>query len=129
MSEKKCLNPAEWDKPVTRENYWQWREYMKASLLYKRHYRSDLSGLPLNLSTGCHVHEAILSRANVPKSVDWFWRIFDERNCLLLLPSEHIPTPPSRKWAIEYLYGLYGREVIHEWYYDLPFKSFPFQLP
>lgn len=106
-----------------------WREYLKRELLFRRRYRSDWSGKLITLQTGCHLHEAILSRAVVPKSVWWHYKLHDERNCLLLLPDEHIPQPPSREWAIEYLYNKYGQDVIKEWYESLPFKSFPFQLP
>lgn len=131
MSEKKYLNPAEWDTPISNSNFWIWRNYLKGALIYKRHYKSDLSGLPLNLTTGCELHEGIITRAVVPLSVKWHFMIYHEFNSFLLLPHEHRPQPPSRKWCVERAYELYSRDEVRNWYYGyLPWKSKPpFQLP
>ena len=121
----KNLEIPEW---VDNDHIFEWRELLKRTLLNERGYRSDLSGRLL-LYSGCHLHEGILSRANVPKSVVWSYRIFHSVNCFLLTPDEHIPQPPSRAWCIEKAYARYGRETVRAWYYSLPFRSFPFQLP
>ena len=123
------LSPLNWYKPVTHDNYGEWREYLKLKLLKKRHFRSDWSGKKITESTGAHMHEGIVTRANVPRNVEWFWMIFDERNSLLLLPEEHIPQPPPREWCTERLYKLYGREIVRHWFYNLPWKTVPFELP
>lgn len=103
-----------------------WRKYLKEELLEKRNYKSDFSGK--NLSS-CHMHEGILTRANVPRSLKWHILIYHEYNCFLLLEDEHIPQAPSREWCIKKSYELYGRDKVRFWYYHLPFKVFPFQLP
>lgn len=103
------------------------RAFLKNELLERRHYQSDLSGKWLY--GGCEMHEGILTRANVPRGIWWHYMIFHEFNCFLLLPEEHRPFPPSREWCIEKAYERYGREAVKAWYYSLPFKSFPFQLP
>ena len=111
---------------------YEWRQFLKKELLKKRKYRSDLSGKPL---TQCHMHEGILTRANVPKSIWWHVLIYHEINCFLLLPEEHIPQPPSREWCIQKAYDRYGSEVVQEWFYNLPWKQIagkpqtPFLLP
>lgn len=107
----------------------EWRALLKRELYRQREYKSDLSSLPIQSIHHCHLHEGIITRASIPFSVEWQWRIFASPNCFLLLPSEHIPNPPSREWAIERAYELYGRDVVRDWFYDLPFKSIPFQLP
>lgn len=104
-----------------------WRQFLKRELLTKRHWRSDLSGKKL---TSCHMHEGIVTRATVPKSVKWHLLIFSEYNSFLLLPDEHSPMPPQRDWAIARAYALYGRDTVREWFYEqLPWKVIPFQLP
>jgi len=120
------LSPAQW---VDKTNYQQWREFLKRELLHKRHYRSDWSGKRLTLSTGCEMHEGIITRAVVPLSVAWHVQIYHEFNCFLLLPEEHRPQPPSREWCVEHAYQLYGKQVVQDWFYGLPWKGKPpFQL-
>lgn len=115
---------------ITKDNYWEWRQELKLYLLKKRRYRSDYSGKKLTEETGCHMHEALVTRAMIPTNVSWFGLIHDERNVLLLLPEEHIPQPPSKEWGIHKLFELYGEEVIKDWYYGLPWRSKPpFKLP
>lgn len=121
----KILDPAHWNKPITRSNYGEWREILKRHLLHKRHWKSDWSGSYL---TTCHMHEGILTRANVPKSVPFFWMIYHEYNCFLLLDTEHIPEPPSREWCIQNSFERYGKENVCNWYYSIPFKVRPFEL-
>jgi hypothetical protein len=106
-------------------NISKWRELLKEELLKKRKFKSDLSGQELY---ECHMHEGILTRANVPSCIKWSWMIFHEYNSFLLLPNEHIPNPPSREWCIERSFSLYGKDNVLEWYYSLPFKSFPFRI-
>ncbi len=108
---------------------YEWRQYLKSELLKRRGYRSDMSGLPITRSTGCEMHEGILTRANVPKGIRWHRQIYHEYNCFLLFTEEHIPCPPSRQFCIDRSYYLYGREAVRDWFYSLPFKALPFQLP
>jgi len=112
---------------VSNENIYEWRTFLKLELLKKRKFRSDLSGK--SLVGNCDMHEGILTRANVPKSIDWSWQIYHEFNCFLLLREEHIPLPPDREWCIQKAYQLYGKREVRDWYYELPFKIFPFSLP
>lgn len=99
---------------------YEWRQFLKKELLRKRKYRSDFSGKPLRQR---HMHEGILTRANVPKNISWHIKIYHEYNCFLLLPEEHIPQPPSREWCILRSYELYGKDAVIEWYYSLPWKK------
>lgn len=119
------LNPDDWG--VDNSQIFTWRQLLKLKLLEKRKFKSDWSGKII--TCGCDLHEGILTRANVPKSIWWQYKIFHEYNCFLLLPHEHTPQPPSREWAIQKAYAYYGRDVVRDWYYSLPFKVFPFQLP
>jgi len=123
------LDPA--DHGVTNKMLKPWRAYLKLRLLQQRGWKSDFSGRKITEITGCHMHEGILSRADLPANVKWHWMIHDPRNCFLLLPDEHIPNPPSREWAISKAYALYGRENVRKWFYEtLPWKrGVPFELP
>ena len=125
----RLLDPDNWLRPVTRDNYWEWRQHLKYELLKKRGYVSDFSGRPIRDWTGCHLHEGILTRANAPKNLPFFYKIFHEVNCLLLLPDEHIPSPPNREWCIEWAYEKYGRDIVRDWFYSIPYKKVPFELP
>jgi hypothetical protein len=122
------LDPA--DHGVTNNTLPAWRAVLKQELLKRRQYRSDFSGRLITYESGCEMHEGILSRAAVPKSVDWHWMIMSPYNCFLLLPEEHRPSPPSKEWAISKAYALYGRENVRRWFYGLPWKrGVPFELP
>jgi len=125
MYQMNLLMPTNWHKPINRYNYWEWRDYLKKELLKKRACKSDWSGKYLMT---CHMHEGILTRANVPKNIPFFWMIFSEINCFLLLPEEHIPNPPSREWCIQRSFDRYGEDVVRNWYYSIPFKVRPFEL-
>lgn len=109
----------------------EWREALKWELLHRRNFRSDLSGKSLlpNGCLECEMHEGILTRANVPKSIKWSYMIFHEYNCFLLLPAEHRPLPPNREWCILKAYERYSPEKVRAWFYSLPFKVRPFELP
>ena len=120
------LNPADF-KWVDNNTIYKWRRYLKAELLRQRHFRSDWSGK--SLLAGCHMHEGIITRATVPKSVRWHFLIYHPYNSILLLPEEHSPQPPSREWCIEKAYERYGEVFVKEWFYGLPFKVIPFELP
>ncbi len=74
------------------------------------------------------MHEGIISRAVVPKSVTWHWMIFSKYNCFILLPEEHIPSPPNREWAVRKAVEYYGKNAILAWYYSLPWKTVPFRI-
>lgn len=111
---------------VSNQTIYEWRQLLKLELLNERQWRSDFSGKPLKGQ--CDMHEGIISRAVVPKSVEWHFRIFHPYNCFLLLPEEHRYSPPSRAWAISRAFERYGEETIREWFYSLPWKSVPFRI-
>jgi len=67
----------------------------------------------------------LVSRAVVPKSVWWHYKIYHPFNSLLLLPDEHIPNPPNREQALEILSSRYGIDKIRFWYYNLNWKGDP----
>lgn len=122
----KSLDPAknEW---LTNDDIYIWRQIVKRALCEQRGWRSDLSGKRL---IACHMHEGIVTRATVPKSVKWHYLIFHPINLFLLLPEEHIPQPPSREWAIEKACQRYGQSTVFYWFHNLPWKSGnpPFRL-
>lgn len=122
----KSLNPSDhlW---VSNSSVYEWREYLKKALLEQRHWKSDLSGK--SLINGCHMHEGIVTRATVPKTIWWHYKIFHPFNSFLLLPGEHMPQPPTRAWCIQRAYELYGRDNVRDWFYSLNWKDKPpFQL-
>lgn len=113
---------------VSNHNVGSWRFKLKQYLLEKRDYKSDWSGKPLGDSF--HMHEGIITRANVNRSIWWSFLIYHEVNCFLLLPEEHIPLVSglTRQWCVQRAYEMYGREAVRSWFYDLPFKFRPFEL-
>ena len=111
---------------VTKANYRTWRTELRRTLYLEREGLSDFSGEPLR--GGFDMHEGIVSRAVVPSSVWWHFRILDPVNCFLLLRDEHIPQPPSREWAVERATQLYGRAAVEEWFYGLPWKVIQFRI-
>lgn len=112
---------------VNNDNFPEWRKQLKWKLYRERGGVSDYSGR--SLRSGCHMHEGIVSRAVVPRGIRWHYQIYHAYNSFLLLPNEHIPNPPNKEWAIETAYRRYGRDVVREWFYSLPWKVIPFQLP
>lgn len=121
------LDPAK--TVLNDKTVYNWRFFLKKELLNKRGWKSDFSGKPISDNTGCHMHEGIVTRGMVPRGIAWHLLIFNEINCFLLLPEEHIPSPPSREWAIQKAYEYYSREVVRDWFYGLPWKGkLPFQL-
>lgn len=106
-------------------NIYSWRLFLKKQLLKERKGLSDLSGQRL---WACEMHEGILSRANVPKSIWWHYYIYHPYNCFLLLPEEHRPHSPSREWAIHKAFERYGKEKVVRWFNGLPFKVKPFVI-
>lgn len=117
------LDPADHD--LTNDDIFLWRNHLRERLLELRQYKSDFSGKPLYQ---VHMHEGIITRANVPKSLSWQILIFHPYNSVLLTPDEHIPNPPSREWCIQWAYRNFGRDAVRNWYYNLPFKKRPFEL-
>jgi len=75
------------------------------------------------------MHEGILSRNDVRG-----WKgtkkllIMSELNCLPLHHVCHMDRPPSREAAWEYQLGFYGRDLLEQWYYSLPWKIGPPRL-
>jgi len=115
---------------INKKTVADWRYELKMGLLEKRGYYSDYSGRPITDVTGCHMHEWLVTRAMIPKGIWWHLLIFHEVNCMLLLPDEHIPQPPSREWGVQWAYKMYGRDVVRDWFYNqLPWKlTPPFEL-
>jgi hypothetical protein len=118
-------DPSSWHKSITRHNYWEWRAYLKLELLRKRQWRSDWSGRYLST---CEMHEGILTRANAPLGLPFFWMIYHEYNCFLLLTEEHHPQPPSRGWCIQKSFERYGEDAVRDWFNSIPFKVRPFLI-
>lgn len=119
-------DPRQWLELSGNDNICKWRWFLKRHLLQERGFRSDLSGR--SVLHRCEMHEGILSRAVVPRSVRWQWMIYHPYNCFLLLPEEHRPYPPNREWALQVAYARYGRVNVIEWFESLPFRYFPFKL-
>jgi hypothetical protein len=120
-----ALDPLNYDWASNATTY-EWRKFLKETLLIERKYKSDLSGRLLYNT--CHMHEGILQRSVVPKNLWWQILIFHPYNSFLLLPEEHIPCPPSRAWCAVNAFERYGKEAVVDWFYSLPFKRFPFKI-
>ena len=118
------LNPNNYSW-VSNKTIYEWRKLLKEGLLKQNQYRSDLSG---TYSLSLQMHEGIVTRACLPKSVKWHYMIYHEFNCFLLTPEEHIPLPPSREWCIQKAFEKYGEEAVREWFYNLPWKVIPFRI-
>ncbi len=117
------------EKYINAKTVYNYRFELKMELLKKRGYRSDWSGLPITDASGCHMHEGIVPRSKVPKSLWWHMLIFAEPNCFLLLPDEHVPCLPhglTPEWCVQKAMEYYGHDVVKAWYDSLPFKSKPF---
>lgn len=75
------------------------------------------------------MHEGIISRNDVRG-----WKgnkkllIMSELNCTPLHHQCHMDRPPIRETAWKYQLEFYGRELLRQWYFDLPFKVGPPRL-
>lgn len=112
---------------ATNDTIFEWRQFLKHTLLQERKYRSDMSGEPLYET--CEMHEGIISRNMIPKNIWWQILIFHPFNSFLLTVEQHRPSPPSKDWAVSKAYALYGRDAVRDWFDSLPFKTRPFRLP
>ena len=120
---KHLLDPRRYE--MDNSAIFEWRQHLKKQLLIERHYLSDWSGLRM---IACDMHEGIITRGNVPKSLDWQWQIFHPYNSFLLMPEEHYPNPPSRAWCAVNAFERYGKDNVVEWFYSLPWKRVPFRV-
>ena len=100
-----------------------WRSHLKRALLKKRGGTCNKCGIELTEYTGGHLHEALVTRAEIPFFVPWHYRIHSEANCLILCVKCHMISAPSKKWAWDYLSNQYGEEAIKEWLEGLPWKN------
>jgi hypothetical protein len=105
------------------EDIIEWRKHLRVNLVHRRQWRSDLSGVHLDYTF--QIHEGIIERAKLPKSVSWHYMIFHEYNCFLLTPEEHIPQPPSRTLCYWLAVVRYGKRPIDQWIDSLPWKVSP----
>ena len=111
---------------VNNSTIFSWRQYLKSELLRQRGYVSDYSGKPL---LSVEMHEGIVTRAAVNKTVPWHYLIYHPYNCFLLSPEEHREVGYKSEWSLQRAYDLYGRDTVREWFYSLPWKGKPpFQL-
>lgn len=102
-----------------------WRKRLRRDLYRVRSGWCDVCGHWLH-KRGFEVHEGIVTRRDVQgwRYPERAW-IFTEFNCVLLCPTCHRPTPPSRQAVWDLQCKRYGEEAMKKWYYSLPFKVFP----
>lgn len=110
---------------VSNTGIFQWRQFLKLVLLQRRMWKSDVSNRRL---LSCEMHEGLIPRRMVPKSIQWHYMIFHEYNCFLLSPEEHRPQAPSREWCFNKAYKLFGRDNVVTWVDSLPWKV-PIKCP
>lgn len=118
------LNPNNYTW-VSNKTMYEWRKFLKEELLKINQYCSDYSG---TYSLQLQMHEGIVSRAVVPKSIWWHYQIYVPENCFLLTPEEHIPQSPSKEWCVQKAFEKYGEEQVKAWFYGLPWKVIPFRI-
>ena len=120
------LDPRSFSEYNHNNSITEWRRFLKLSLLKERKYRSDLTGR--SVGDACEMHEGILPRVVVPKSIWWHFMIFHPYNCFLLRPEEHRPSPPNRELCYKLACERYGKPVVDAWIDSLPFKA-PIEIP
>lgn len=121
------LDPKNYDW-VNNDNIFSWRQFLKQVLLWERKYCSDYSGKRFRPLDVIEMHEGLVTRANVPKSISWQYLIYHPYNCFLLTHEEHEKQGHKREWALQRSYELYGRENVIKWFESLPFRVRPFRL-
>jgi hypothetical protein len=104
----------------------KWRNWLRTELYEARGGNSDLSGVILH--GGFDMHEGIIPRAVVPRSIEWHYMIYHEINCFMLLRDEHIPQPPTRTECYWLAVARYGYEAVEAWIDSLPWKA-PIERP
>lgn len=107
---------------------YEWRKFLKEKLLLERGSVSDFSGNRFDPHDEIEMHEGIISRAIVPKSLWWQIFTFHPYNSFLVTREEHEKYGHFREWALQRSYELYGRENVIAWFNNLPFKVRPFKL-
>lgn len=115
-----ALFESQGQETLTNAEVPSWRAWLKGKLYEERRGLSDLSFRPLQ---AVEMHEGILSRARVPASVEWHWRIFCGANCFLLLPEEHQPQPPDTTTCYWIAVARYGMRRVEGWLDTLPLRS------
>lgn len=101
----------------------RWRSFLRSRLYDLRKGRSDLTFR--NAGGGFDIHESLIPRRLIPRSISWHWMIFNSINCMILLPQEHIPFPPSRTESYWMACVRHGKEVVDAWIDGLPWKVPP----
>lgn len=98
----------------------EWRRLLRAQVYADRGMRSDLTQRPLvrafDLHEGCH------SRRWVGKKNELQYLLFSGPNVFILLPSEHIPQPPSPTTCYWLSCVRYGKVRVDFWLDSLPWK-------
>lgn len=98
----------------------EWRRLLRAQVYADRGMRSDLSHRPL--TQAFDLHEGCFSRRWVGKKNELQYLLFSGPNVFILLPSEHIPQPPSSTICYWLSVCRYGKSFVDRWLDSLPWK-------
>lgn len=98
----------------------RWRSFLRSRLYDLRKGRSDLT--LHDAGQGFDIHESLIPRRLIPRSINWHWMIYNSINCMILLRDEHIPYPPSRTEAYWLACVRHGKEAVDTWLDGLPWK-------
>ena len=124
----KVVWPTLEDIGKTKMNNWSFHVRDSIDFIFS-HIRPRVCMICGKSFSGFDLHHGILSR----RDVQGWPRL---RRCLInvemnLIPLHsvcHMDRPPSREAAWEYQMEFYGRDLLDQWYYHLPFKIGPPRL-
>lgn len=97
-----------------------WRRKLRAQIYADRGMRSDLS--QRLLIQAFDLHEGMHSRRWVGKKNQLQHVLFAGPNVFILLPSEHVPQPPSSTICYWLSVCRYGKDSVDFWLDSLPWK-------
>jgi hypothetical protein len=124
----KCMR--EMGHAMTPENYMvgeseikSWRYFLKLYLMEQRGLACENCGSKSRwMLGGSQVHEGIVKRNEISKSVPRWWDIFSEYNCFILCAHCNTSKGLPRERFYQKAVDRYGQAAVDEWLASLPFK-------
>lgn len=100
-----------------------WRYFLKMYLVATRGPTCDNCGSKSRwMVGGSQVHEGIVKRNEISKSVERWWDIFSEYNCFILCADCNTAKGLPRSRFYHKAVGRYGKGTVDTWLKSLPFK-------
>ena len=125
-----CLERGAKDTPLIPRLYGveeadvrHWREFLRTHLIAVRKIICESCGSNSSwLAHGLHVHEGIVKRNEISKSVPRWWELFSEYNCFILCGECHLNKGLPRAEFYGKAVDRYGKSTVDGWLESLPFR-------